>query len=111
MNSRALHRTALCIAMGVCLASMLPVACAANNDGSIAGRVGAPAREVTVTNAETGFTRTVTADADGNYRFPFLPVGTYTVQASKDGAAVGAAGQGHRQPRQRDQRSTSARRD
>ncbi len=88
MNSRALKRTALCIAMGVCLATMLPVAMAANTDGALAGRTEAGA-QVTVTNPETGFTRTVTADSDGNYRFPFLPVGTYTLQAARDGGAVG----------------------
>ncbi|MCI4567400.1 TonB-dependent receptor [Lysobacter sp. CFH 32150] len=88
MNSRALHRTALCIAMGMCLAAMVPVVRAANNDGSLAGRSAAGV-QLTVTNPETGFSRTVTADADGNYRFPFLPVGNYTLQASKDGAAVG----------------------
>ena len=88
MNSRALKRTALCIAMGVCLATMLPVAMAANTDGALIGQVEAGA-EVTVTNPATGFTRTVTAGADGNYRFPFLPVGTYTLQASRNGTPVG----------------------
>ena len=90
MNSRALHRTALCIAMGMCLAAMMPVARAANNDGSVEGRTVAGA-QVTLTNPETGFTRTVTADADGNYRLPFLPVGRYTVQARKDGSPIGAS--------------------
>ena len=88
MNSRALKRTALCIAMGVCLATMLPVAMAANTDGALAGQAEAGA-QVTVTNPATGFTRTVTAGADGNYRFPFLPVGTYTLQATNNGAPVG----------------------
>ncbi|MBW8809474.1 MAG: carboxypeptidase regulatory-like domain-containing protein, partial [Lysobacter sp.] len=76
--------------MGICLASMaLQPALAANTDGSLAGRVAAGA-EVTVRSVDTGFTRTVKADANGNYRFPFLPIGTYQLQASKDGAAVGA---------------------
>src|SRR5690606_30614650 len=37
----------------------------------------------------TGFTRTVKADADGNYRFPFLPVGKYIVEATRDGKTLG----------------------
>ena len=40
-------------------------------------------------NPETGFTRTVKADADGYYRFPFLPVGNYTVEATRNGATLG----------------------
>ncbi|MGN7918501.1 TonB-dependent receptor [Lysobacter sp. 22409] len=89
MNGKTLRKSGLCMAMGICLASMaLQPALAANTDGSLAGRVTAGA-EVTVRSTETGFTRTVKADESGNYRFPFLPIGTYQLQASKDGAAVG----------------------
>ncbi|KRB11369.1 TonB-dependent receptor [Lysobacter sp. Root690] len=90
MKGKTLGKSALCMAMGICLASMaVQPALAANTDGSLAGRVAAGA-EVTVRSVDTGFTRTVKADANGNYRFPFLPIGTYQLQASKDGAAVGA---------------------
>lgn len=91
MNHRNIRKSILCIALGACLASLAPFesAVAANSDGSLLGRAAAGA-EVTVRNDETGFTRTVTADAAGNYRFPFLPVGEYTVEARKDGAIVGA---------------------
>ena len=51
-------------------------------------------------NPETGFSRTVTADADGNYRFAFLPVGNYTLEASK-AARASANRQRHGQPRHR----------
>lgn len=90
MSSQKWRKSGLCVAMGICLASMASwqPAFAANNDGSLAGRVAAGS-EVTVHNADTGFTRTVRADAEGNYRFPFLPVGNYTLRASKDGQAVG----------------------
>lgn len=90
MNTQAFRRTALCIAMSLCLTSMagLQPAHAANNDGSLVGRSAAGA-QITVRNPATGFSRTVTADANGNYRFPFLPVGNYTLQASREGAAVG----------------------
>jgi len=86
MNNKALRRTALCIAMGICLSSVLSLqsAYAANNDGSVAGHA-APGAVITVQNAETGFTRTVNADENGNYRFPFLPIGTYELRATGDG--------------------------
>lgn len=85
MNHNALHRTALSIAMGICLVALAPAAVA--QDGAVAGRSVAGA-QITVRNPETGFSRMVVADADGNYRFPFLPVGTYTLEASKDGTPV-----------------------
>src|SRR3546814_10742118 len=86
MNSRAFRRNALSIAMGLCMASLAPVALA--QDGSVVGQSQGGA-QVTVTNPQTGFTRSVTADANGNYRFAFLPVGTYQLQTSVDGQRVG----------------------
>jgi Carboxypeptidase regulatory-like domain/TonB-dependent Receptor Plug Domain len=88
---------ALYVAMGMSLASALPIqgAFAANADGSLAGRLtegdgkAATGVEVTVRNPETGFTRTVAADSDGNYRFQSLPVGTYSLEARKDGKSLG----------------------
>lgn len=88
MKGKSFRKSGVCVAMGICLASMMLPALAANTDGSLSGRVAAGA-EVTVRNADTGFTRTVRADAQGNYRFPFLPIGTYQLRASKDGQAVG----------------------
>ncbi|HEX7111806.1 MAG TPA: TonB-dependent receptor [Mizugakiibacter sp.] len=87
MGSKHLHlrRAALWAALGFGLASMaLPTAHAANNDGSVVGHTAAGA-VVTVVNPATGLTRTITADDEGNYRFPFLPVGEYTLTARKDG--------------------------
>lgn len=87
-NNRALRKTALCMALGVCLSMLaMPPASAANNDGSVVGRTASGAT-VTITNPATGFTRSVTADAEGNYRFPFLPVGEYQLQSSGAGAPV-----------------------
>ena len=86
MNSRAFRRNALSIAMGLCMASLAPVALA--QDGSVIGQSQAGA-QVTVTNPQTGFTRSVTADASGSYRFAFLPVGTYQLQTSVDGQPIG----------------------
>lgn len=47
--------------------------------GTVAGAT------VTVTNVDTGFTRTGPTEDDGSYRFPQLPVGNYSVQVMKDG--------------------------
>ncbi|MGN6227601.1 MAG: TonB-dependent receptor [Dyella sp.] len=89
-SSRHMCKTALSIALGLGLMAAFPAAHAANNDGSVSGHTRAGA-VVTVTNPETGLTRTVTADGNGNYRFAFLPVGRYTISASQDGQAVAPA--------------------
>lgn len=57
-----------------------------NTSGSIYGSVVNPAKEplnnvkVTVSNKETGFSRTVNTNADGAFRFSALAVGTYDIQ-------------------------------
>ncbi|UGB38412.1 TonB-dependent receptor [Frateuria soli] len=84
-----MRRTVLGTALGLALAAFgAPQAHAANTDGSVAGRTQAGAT-VTVTNPDTGFTRTIVADSDGSYRFPFLPVGQYTITATSGGEPVG----------------------
>jgi Carboxypeptidase regulatory-like domain/TonB dependent receptor/TonB-dependent Receptor Plug Domain len=87
-SNRSLRRRALCVAMGMCLAGMASSAYAANTDGALVGQTAGGA-QVTVRNPETGFTRTITANADGSYRFAYLPVGSYTVQASQSGTPIG----------------------
>ena len=44
-----------------------------------------PNASITVTNFETGATRTVTSDQSGVYRFPLLPLGTYRLTAAAAG--------------------------
>ena len=84
-----MRRTVLGTALGLALATFgASSAHAANNDGSVAGHTQAGAT-VTVTSPNTGLTRTIVADSEGNYRFPFLPVGTYTISASSGGQQVG----------------------
>jgi hypothetical protein len=83
-----------CIPALVLLAAQL--ANAASGDGSLVGQINAEDKsavsgaEVTARNPATGFSRTVKADADGSYRFPYLPVGTYTIEAMKDGKSLGS---------------------
>jgi len=70
---------------------MATPALAGNDDGTIKGVVTSQANQslagatVTIKNTQTGFTRTVTAGEDGQYRFPSLPVGSYQVTIAKDG--------------------------
>jgi outer membrane receptor protein involved in Fe transport len=47
-----------------------------------------PGVTVTVTNPATGFTRSTVTDIDGNFRFPALPVGKYTLKAELAGFAT-----------------------
>jgi hypothetical protein len=69
---------------------------AASGDGSLVGHIHAADKgavagaEITARDPSTGFSRTIKADADGFYRFPYLPVGTYTVEAAKDGKSLGS---------------------
>jgi len=63
----------------------------AQSTGSITGTVsdssGAsiPDAAVTVANPDTGLTRTVQTNATGNFAFPDLPIGAYTLQIVKPG--------------------------
>ena len=73
--AKGLKRSALTIALGVCFAGAVHAQSAV---GSINGE--APAgSSVTITNADTGVTRTLTTDANGRFTFPQLAPGRYTV--------------------------------
>jgi hypothetical protein len=43
---------------------------------------------ITITNLETGLTRSVTSSENGAFRFPLLPPGAYSLQATKSGYGV-----------------------
>jgi hypothetical protein len=58
-----------------------------NSSGNIAGNA-TPGDLVTVTNPDTGLTRTITVDEDGLYRVPQLPVGSYIVTIQHADGAV-----------------------
>ena len=81
------RRAALWIALGACIAATTPTVFAQSATGAVAGRADAGAT-VTISNPATGFTRTVTADGNGNYRLAPLPPGSYTVRAD-EGEPVG----------------------
>lgn len=66
-------------------------ALAQNTTGTIAGTIHDPTQaliggaQITVTNEQTGLSRSVETNAEGEYRAAFLPVGAYSVQARKEG--------------------------
>ena len=70
----------------------LSVTCfAQSNTGSLAGRItdaseaAVPGALVAVTNEATGVTISTTANEDGLYTYPNLPIGSYTLQAEHPG--------------------------
>jgi hypothetical protein len=88
-RSRAFTKSALIV-----IASLLLVcfpALSQVNFGSIVGNVSDPSggviagAAVTVTNTQTGLTRTMTTDNAGGYSVPTLPPGEYSVRASASG--------------------------
>ncbi|HZX79307.1 TonB-dependent receptor [Lysobacter sp.] len=89
MNRRAFRKATLGLALGACIASMVPmVASAQAVNGAVAGNATA-GDQITVVNTQTGLSRTTTVDANGNYRISQLPVGNYTLQVIRGGQPVG----------------------
>ena len=87
-RTKTLRKSALCIAMGLCLSSLAAPVLAQSATGAVAGQ--APAGDqVVVTSVDTGASRTVTVNADGSYRLSQLPPGDYTLAVSRGGAGVG----------------------
>ena len=80
--SQGLKRSALTVALGLCFVG--GVQAQTNTSGSVNGRAAA-GDTITITNPSTGFSRTITVDADGSYRFAQLPSGQY--QVSRNGGA------------------------
>ncbi|MEO5962582.1 MAG: TonB-dependent receptor [Thermomonas sp.] len=82
-NIRNLRRSAISIAMGLCLSTLVMApAFAQSTTGSVAGRANA-GEVVTVTNSTTGASRTATVNADGTYRIGQLPPGDYSLTSGK----------------------------
>ena len=81
----------LALALGLALA---PAAQAQTAGANLVGRVtdknGAPlpGATITVTQKETGLTRSSVSESDGSYRLPSVPVGTYKVEVELNGFAT-----------------------
>ena len=86
-RTRNLRKTALCMAMGLCLTSLASPVLAQSVTGAVACRAQAGA-QVTITNEATGLSRSVTVGSDGIYRIAQLPPGNYTVTAGGAPVAV-----------------------
>jgi len=72
----------LCSAIGACAQVTT-----ADVRGTVTDEQGAAiaGAEVTITNVETSFSRTVTTGSDGLYNFPELPLGLYKIRATHSG--------------------------
>ncbi|MDH7452720.1 TonB-dependent receptor [Luteimonas composti] len=82
------RRAALWIALGACIAATTPTVFAQSATGAVAGRATA-GDQITITNPDTGLSRTISVGADGVYRLAQLPVGDYTLVVARNGQAVG----------------------
>jgi hypothetical protein len=86
-------RLVLAVAVNLVLASLAITSFAQAPTGVILGTVqdashsAIPGAIVTVTDTETGLTRTSSTSDDGSFRFPSLPVGPYSVGVKKQGFA------------------------
>ena len=80
--AKGLKRSALTVALGMCFVG--GVQAQTNTGGAIVGQASA-GDTITVSNPETGFSRTITVGGDGGYRFSQLPTGQY--QISRNGGA------------------------
>ena len=74
-SAKRFKRSALTVALGLCFIGGVQ---AQTTVGAVTGRA-ASGDTITVANPATGFSRSITVDADGNYRFSALPIGEYTV--------------------------------
>lgn len=80
--AKGLKRSALTVALGLCFVG--GVQAQTNTAGAVTGSA-ASGDTVTVSNPATGFSRTITVDSSGTYRFSQLQSGQY--QVSRNGGA------------------------
>ena len=80
--AKGLKQSALTVALGMCFVG--GVQAQTNTGGAVTGHA-ASGDTITISNASTGFSRTITVSGDGNYRFSQLPTGQY--QISRNGGA------------------------
>ena len=79
----ALSVIAICLSLNILVSAQTV-------SGTMQGRItdsnGAvvPGSTVVIKNQETGQTRTVTSNDEGFYNAPFLPIGKYTVEATRN---------------------------
>lgn len=69
------RRSAIALAISMCFAT---AAVAQSSEGSIFGRA-APKAQITIVNLDTGNKRQIEAESNGNYVFPKLQPGRYSI--------------------------------
>ena len=79
------NRNLLSGALLACLALSAPVAMAQSTSATLRGQASAGGT-VTVTNVETGLSRSATVNPNGSYTIPGLPPGTYRVEGGAGGS-------------------------
>src|SRR5688500_19613834 len=85
---RRLLKNFACVALCLCMSA---AAALAQSTAQLDGRVTdesqgvLPGATVTVTQTDTGLTRTVVTDADGGYVLPNIPTGPYRLEVSLPG--------------------------
>jgi len=86
-HRKAIHRAALSAALSLCIAG----AYAQSTTGSIQGNIPVEAGSATTVHVanNSGFSRTVTADANGRYSTGALPVGVYTITVKRGEEVIG----------------------
>ncbi|MGH9570928.1 MAG: carboxypeptidase regulatory-like domain-containing protein, partial [Candidatus Angelobacter sp.] len=82
-----------CLMLMSCIAMWGQATASANLTGTVVDQSQAviPKAEVTITNRETGATRTATTNAAGEYRFDALAAGTYTIKTNAPGFSIAEA--------------------
>lgn len=94
MKRRTFKNTLTAVAVAVSLGTIVPVVAQDATRGNLVGQAQDQSGQVvsgvqiTITNLETGLTRTVTSSDNGTFRFPLLPPGAYSLQAAKAGYGV-----------------------
>src|ERR1700676_2182112 len=92
MEESVMLRKSFVYVLFACLCTILPLGALAQSvNGVITGTItdpsGAvvPGVKVTITNTGTGISQTSTTGAGGEYRFPLVPPGTYSIQLEAHG--------------------------
>jgi TonB family protein len=96
VRRRAVSARAAAVAFAAALVALLPLASLRllGQAGGLSGAIydpsgaAAPDAEVSIVNADTGSSQTITSGPDGNYSFPSLPSGRYQVKVRHPGFAV-----------------------
>ncbi|WP_137167048.1 TonB-dependent receptor [Salinimonas lutimaris] len=86
-----IRKSLIALAIGASIGISAPVLAAGGSTSSIYGNVeSAQGGELTVTatNPETGFSRTVSVNAEGSYRFAKMDTGTYNIQIKRGDTVV-----------------------